>query len=85
MTGKSGRRRVQRPDHGALCAGCFPFVPPHPLATPLLPGKLFMAQSTSFLDLWLPVRSGQWEAPARTQRADVFIESPTSVRAPSAA
>ena len=33
VTGKSGRRRVQRPDHGALCAGCFPFVPPHPLAT----------------------------------------------------
>lgn len=80
MTGKSGRRRVEASSRCPLC-WLLSFSPPTPtLHSSLLPGKLFMAQSTSSLDLWLPVRFGQWEAPARTQMVDVFTESPTSVR-----
>lgn len=72
VTGKSGRRRVEARSQRPLCWLLSFFSPLPTLHSSLLPGKLFMAQSTSSLDLWLPVRFGQWEAPARTQRAAVF-------------
>ena len=64
---------------GALWVGYFPFVPPHPLATLFcrLGSWCLWPISTSSLDLWLPMRFGQWEAPARNQRAGVVFTQMT--------
>lgn len=64
-----------RPDHRGPGIEYFPLVPLDPLSPLLysLGSWRLWTTSTCSLDLWLPMRLGQWESPTRNQRAGVLF------------